>query len=133
MIHKVEQGGMSIMDKIKKYAISLVVMMVTVIVSLLIVSTLTYIFKWQADKAMIGIIITYVLGGFVGGVSFRKSEKEKWVKKILESFMIAIFFVIVATMISVLVMQNPFVFSSRSILILLLITSSVLCGMCVKG
>ena len=121
------------MDKIKKYAISLVVMMMTVIVSLLIVSTLTYIFKWQADKAMIGIIITYVLGGFVGGVSFRKSEKEKLVKQILESFMIAIFFVIVATMISVLVMQNPFVFSSRSILILLLITSSVLCGMCVKG
>jgi len=121
------------MDKIKKYAISLVVMMMTVIVSLLIVSTLTYIFKWQADKAMIGIIVTYVLVGFVGGVSFRKSEKEKWVKKILESFMIAIFFVIVATMISVLVMQNPFVFSSRSILILLLITSSVLCGMCVKG
>ena len=120
------------MYKVKKYIVTLSVMLIASVVALLVVSTLTYIFKWQADKAMIGIIITYVLVGFAGGVSFRKNEKEKMVKKILESFIVTIFFVIVTTMISMLVTQNPFVFSSRSILILLLITSSVLCGMCVK-
>lgn len=121
------------MYKVKKYIMTLIVMLIASVVSLLIVSTLAYIFKWQADKAMIGIIITYVLGGFVGGLSFRKSEKEKWVKKILESLIVTILFMIVATIISVLVTQNSFVFSGKSILILLLITSSVLCGMCVKG
>jgi hypothetical protein len=32
-------------------------MLLVAVLSLLLVSTLTFLFKWQADKAMIGIII----------------------------------------------------------------------------
>lgn len=40
----------------------------TSVVILFVVSTLTYLLKWQAPQAMIGITLTYILTGFVGGI-----------------------------------------------------------------
>lgn len=114
------------MYKVKKYVISLCIMMIVATVFLLIVSALTYMFKWQADKAVIGIIITYVLAGFAGGISLRKE------RKIIGALGLGTMFMLLLVICSRIGFQIPFEFSVRVIRIWLLITSSTFVGMCLK-
>lgn len=91
------------MYKVKKYIISLGIMMLVAIVSLLIVSTLTYIFKWQEDKATIGIVVTYILTGVAGGFSIACAEKQETWKTVLEILLVYVMFIMLLRGISFVV------------------------------
>ena len=91
------------MYKVKKYIISLGIMMLVAIVSLLIVSTLTYIFKWQEDKATIGIVVTYILTGVAGGFSIAYAEKKETWKTVLEILLVYVIFIMLLRGISFVV------------------------------
>lgn len=66
----------SIAHSIVSYVISILLMALLSLISLLALSVFTYLFKWQAPEAMIGIILTYVLAGFGGGLLSRTSGEE---------------------------------------------------------
>ena len=131
IFYKIEYIGGD-MRKIKKYILVIIIMLLTSVLALLAVSTLTYLLKWQADKAMIGIIVTYVLGGLVGGGCLRRTEKWALGKKIVNAIIISVLFMVLLGIISVMVAHNPFLISERFVLIWLLIASSVFAGMSVK-
>ena len=50
------------------YITSILLMICISIMSLILLSILTYLFKWQAPQAMLGIIVTYILTGLAGGL-----------------------------------------------------------------
>ena len=52
---------------ITKWIVPLFVMAVVSMLMLIGVSMLAYIYKWYADKALLGITLTYIIAGFVGG------------------------------------------------------------------
>ena len=124
------------MHRLKNYIVAIGVMIVTAMVSLLAVSTLTYLFKWQADKAMIGIIVTYILVGFAGGfvfkwVSRKQNADEKKVgvlQKALEAFSLSSVFMLLMIVLSTFVIQNPLEISGRLLMIWGLMTSSCFLG-----
>ena len=105
-------------------------MVLVSMVLLVVLTTLTYIFKWQADKAMVGIIVTYVMAGVAGGVYLRKTEKGTLRKKLLVSLMASALFIMILEIPSFLIVRNEFLFSGRFLLVWLLITCSVFGGMC---
>lgn len=57
-------------DTIKSFLLSLFTMGMVSVLSLLLLSALTYIYKWQASQAMAGIILTYIVAGILGGVVY---------------------------------------------------------------
>ena len=114
------------MNGVKKYVVSLFVMMIVSIVLLVIVSTLTYLLKWQADKAMIGIIVTYIFVAFSGGISIKGK------RKILSAVMLGTLYVLLLVGVAYMGFQIPFTFSKRFLLIWLLVVCSTYVGMCVK-
>lgn len=124
------------MYRIKKYSIAIGAMIGMTLVSLLIVSTLTYLFKWQADKAMIGIIVTYILVGFAGGFVFKRVSKKQnaeerkvgVLQKALEVFSLSSVFMLLMIVLSTFVIQNPFEISGRLLMIWGLMTSSCFLG-----
>jgi len=124
------------MYRIKKYSIAIGAMIGMTLVSLLIVSTLTYLFKWQADKAMIGIIVTYILVGFAGGFVFKRVSKKQnaeerkvgVLQKVLEVFSLSSVFMLLMIVLSTFVLQNPFEISGRLLMIWGLMTSSCFLG-----
>ena len=124
------------MHRLKNYIVAIGVMIVTAMVSLLAVSTLTYLFKWQADKAMIGIIVTYILVGFAGGfvfkwVSRKQNAEERKVgvlQKALEAFSLSSVFMLLMIVLSTFVIQNPLEISGRLLMIWGLMTSSCFLG-----
>ena len=124
------------MYRIKKYSIAIGAMIGMTLVSLLIVSTLTYLFKWQADKAMIGIIVTYILVGFAGGfvlkrVSRKQNSDERKMgvlQKALEAFSLSSIFMLLMIVLSTFVIQNPLEISGRLLMIWGLMTSSCFLG-----
>lgn len=125
------------MRNVKRYLITIGVMIITAAVALLVVSVLTYWLKWQADKAMIGIIGTYVLTGVSGGVYFARSEKRKngskrkleLGKSMVEAVKISTIFIITLVLCSSIGFEISFYFSSRFILIWLLIASGFFLGL----
>ena len=124
------------MGKMRGYVIAIGIMIATSMVSLVVVSVLTYWFKWQADKAMIGIIITYVLAGFAGGNYLSKRMKEECrksvFKKIAESTFLATIFILFSIVGAYVGFQILFVFSRRFLLVWLLIICSSFVAMCMK-
>ena len=124
------------MYRIKKYSIAIGAMIGMTLVSLLIVSTLTYLFKWQADKAMIGIIVTYILVGFAGGFVFKwvsrkqNADERKMgvLQKALEAFSLNSVFMLLMIVLSTFVIQNPLEISGRLLMIWGLMTSSCFLG-----
>lgn len=118
------------MYKVKRYIICVSIMVLVSMVLLVVLTTLTYIFKWQADKAMVGIIVTYVMAGVAGGVYLRKTEKGTLRKKLLVSLMASALFIMILEIPSFLIVRNEFLFSGRFLLVWLLITCSVFGGMC---
>ena len=121
---------------VKKYAIAISIMLVTSVVVLVIVSTLTYLFKWQADKAVVGIIVTYVLAGFVGGFGMKWGEKKGNEKNCshsvkinaVEILILSSMFMLLLVVVSTLRFQNIVVFSGRFLMIWGLVASSAFLG-----
>ena len=112
------------MDTVKKYVVSLCVMIAVSILLLVVVSTLTYVFKWKANKAMIGIIVTYVLAGGAGGLCMRKVMHKDSRKRVKEAVTLATTYIFFLWIISYFVAQIPFKFSFEFILIWILVVCS---------
>lgn len=91
------------MNKIMKYIIAISIMLITSVISLLVLSILTYLFKWQADIATIGIIITYVLAGLSGGFILRKIEKKSLWKTVLDTLIASVLFLVLLRVVSFVV------------------------------
>ena len=121
------------MCKVKKYCIAIGVMLVVSIVSLLVLSTLTYLFKWQADKAMIGIIVTYVLAGFAGGICLRNEIQIGDRRRLIEALIIGTAYMLLLLLLSCFIFQIPFRFSIQLIMIWLLIVLSSFVAMSLKS
>lgn len=124
------------MYHVKKYAIAIGIMLVTSVVTLLLVSTLAYVFKWQADKAMVGIIVTYILAGFAGGFGMRWREKKEdgkinsheIKKNVIETLLLSSMFMLFLLVVSIMRFQNVFMFSRRFLMIWGLMASSAFLG-----
>lgn len=53
---------------IKNTLFAVIIMGITSAATLVILSVFTYLFRWQAPQAQVGIILTYIISGFFGGV-----------------------------------------------------------------
>lgn len=122
------------MYKIKKYIFVICMMLIVALVSLLVVSVFTYMLKWHADKAMLGIVVTYILSGFAGGFFLGKYKKKENQancsirEKLIEAICVSALFFILLGLISILGLHIPFSFSGRLLLILFLLTGSACLG-----
>ena len=123
------------MYKIRKYIISLSVMLAISLVFLLVVSSFVYVFKWQADKAVIGIIVTYILVGIAGGVALGKFDKKNGISKpkgsrskVTQTAILTAMYLIVLTIASSMLTENTMEFTKQTILIMLLEFGSVYMG-----
>ena len=118
------------MKRVRNLLMVMVIMMLMSAISLLIISVLSYFYKWQADKALVGITITYILAGFIGGITQKfldKSERNMG-KKMLEAILISSIFVGVILGVSTIVLQQPLVISSRFLSIYMLLAGSACMG-----
>lgn len=114
---------------ITKWIVPLFVMTVVSMLMLIGVSMLAYIYKWYADKALLGITLTYIIAGFVGGrVLKRLSEVKDMNKKLLESILLGVLAMALLVLFSLLVTDNAFGISSRFLMIWMLITGSASLG-----
>lgn len=128
------------MCKVKSYLMAISIMLITSVISLFVLSLFTYAFKWQADRAMIGIIVAYVLAGFAGGFCLRKIQSredgiKKYVsirKKMIEALILSGTFMISLMIWSGIGLHHTFQLSSYTLLIWILIASSAFGGMYVK-
>lgn len=135
------------MKRIRVYVVAIVVMAVVSVISLLIVSVCSYNFKWYADRALIGITITYILAGLFGGFTLKRQEGKGWLwngqkigdesvgnkeksmaKKMLEAILLGSIFMLLLMAVSTLVVQNPFEISSRMLMIWMLLAGSACLG-----
>lgn len=117
------------MRNMKKYIIPILIMSVVSILMLLAVSVLAYIYKWQADKALIGITGTYILAGLAGGLGLRRVSFTKDMgKKLLEGILLGSSFMILSVVASVFITDISPEVSGRFLLIWMLITGSASLG-----
>ncbi len=118
------------MRRVGKWILAVFIMAVVSVICLLVTSVFAYIYKWQADKALVGITLTYILTGLVGGFvqRFFKGEVYSMGQKMLDGICVASIFLFFMILISVFVMQNPFVISSRFLMIGMLLTGSACLG-----
>lgn len=124
------------MRKVKGIVISIIIMVIVSGISLLIVSAFSYLYKWQADKALVGITVTYILAGYFGGLSLKRQNRKNGIsgqmsiaKKMVEAILLGTIFMLLLILLSVFVVQNSFMISSRMLMIwMLLVGSSCLGG-----
>lgn len=129
--------------RMKSIVRSVIIMSLVSLFALLVLSVLTYVFKWKAPQAMIGITFTYILSGFAGGVgiggnicrrlkkgNLKASETENISvgKKMVEAIFAASVFVGILILLSLLVVQNGFSLSGRFLMIWMLVTGSACLG-----
>ena len=122
--------------KIRVYIMSCIVMLLASLFSLVVLSALIYLFKWQSDRAMGGIVIVYILTGLAGGKAFgwiqNWQNKEKChigIKiKVIEALLLSMSFFLVLMFISIFFLANPFEMSARILMISVLLTSSCFLG-----
>lgn len=113
----------------KRIMIPLGVMSVCSVVFLLLLSILTYIFKWKADTALIGITLIYILAGFTGGCCKKRISYEISIaKKLLEGVWIGSLFMVLLFVVSILGMGNGIVFGSRLFMIWMIVIGSTALG-----
>lgn len=123
------------MRKIRGFVIAMVIMVLVSVVSLFIVSVFSYLYKWQADKALIGITVTYILAGYFGGLSLKLQNRKNGVngqrsmgKKMLEAIFLGTIFMLFLILLSVFVLQNPFLISGRMLMIWMILVGSACLG-----
>lgn len=113
----------------KQIVMPLLLMSFVSVILLLGLSALTYIFKWQADTALVGITLTYIVAGFVGGRSRKKLSEEITIgKKLLEGIFLGTLFMFLLWLLSMVIVQNQFELSSRFLMIWMLLIGSVSLG-----
>lgn len=125
------------MSRFKSTVICLGIMLLVAVLSLLLVSTFTFLFKWQADKAMIGIIVTYIVSGLAGGLYLGRIAKKSYggIRKIgsgkaaIEAVKLSTIFILILVLCSAIGFRIPFEFSSRFVLIWLMLTGSAFVGL----
>ena len=112
------------------------------VISLLILSLLTYSLKWNADKVEIGMIVTYILAGFFGGKFHKNNFKVKTketedaireksgslARKITDGCLVATLFVVILFILSMLYLGESLTIASRLSMVWLLIAGSVCVG-----
>lgn len=118
------------MKKLGNVILTVVVMMAVSCISLAVISILANINEWKSDKALLGIIVTYIIAGFAGGFlqKIRNLKQEGMGKKIMESIMAASVFMFVLALASVFVIQTPFRISQRFFMIWMLLIGSACLG-----
>lgn len=124
------------MRKIRIYMIACILMLLTAFLSLVVLSSLTYCLKWQADKAMGGIIVAYILSGFAGGMGYKwipmSGYREKRLagikEKALDALVLSGLFLLILMLVSIVGLQIPFEVSGRLFLIIVLVISSCFLG-----
>lgn len=132
------------MSGIGKIIRSIIIMGITSCISLLVVSLLTYWLHWQADTAMLGITVTYILSGFLGGCSLRwkhllkkKQNMEKvgvlteisnLTGKLQEAILVGTLFMGILLLLSVLYIGSDFSVSTRLLTVWLLLIGSASLG-----
>lgn len=121
-------GGL--MKKIRNLILSIIIMLMVSMVSIVVLSILSYLYKWQADKALVGITITYILAGLIGGMAQKILNKEqKGIgQKMLDGILTGLIFVGVLWIVSIFITQNPFLFTTRFLMILMLVIGSTCLG-----
>lgn len=117
------------MRMMRQIAVSLVTMGVVSLLMLLGLSVLSYIYKWQADKALVGITLTYIVAGFAGGKVIRRlSEELDMGKRLVEGILLGSAFMVLLILISLLATENSFGISGRFLMIWMLLVGSVCLG-----
>ena len=117
----------------KKIIIPLGVMGVSSTILILALSILTYIWKWKADTALIGITFIYMLAGFLGGVCKKRISDEGAIgKKLLEGIVVGSLFAIILFVISVFGMKNAIIFDRRFFVVWMVIIGSCALGSILK-
>lgn len=117
------------MRMMKQVFISLLVMSLLSVLLLIGLSVLTYIFKWQADTALVGITIIYIVVGFVGGVLQKRfSYVENMGRKLVEAILLGTLFMAILVLASFLMVDVSFAFSTRFLMIWMLIVGSASLG-----
>lgn len=120
------------MGRMKNYIISIIVMILSTTLFLVVISMFTYLLKWQADKVMVGIMITYVLAGFTGGFCLRRRKKIGIQRMMIDAGLLGTVFMFLLVLFSYFIFQIPFEFSSRFLLIWMLIVCGSFGGICCK-
>ena len=130
------KGVLFDMRKIRVYIIACILMLITVLLALAVLSSFIYLLKWKADMAMAGIIVIYILSGFVGGKSLAFLQKRQQTKngqlsiasKALEALLLSSIFLCILMIISIFILRIPFGISVRFLLIVLLFAGSCFVG-----
>ena len=113
----------------KKLLSVLVLMSGFSIVLLLGLSVLTYIFKWKADIALVGITFCYIAVGFFGGkVKAIWSYEISVGRKIIDGLFIGTLYMLGLLAVSTFLIGNEFVVESRFFMIWMLIMGSATLG-----
>ena len=110
--------------------IGVIVMLIVSMVSLVILSALTYFYKWQAYQAQVGITLTYIISGFLGGfLSCMIGEHSREKRNLLICGMIlGTIYLAVLLAVSVLIAANEAWDIVQIILIWLLLSASSALG-----
>ena len=113
----------------KQIVIPIAIMILTALILLLLVSLLSYIYKWQADKALVGITITYIVAGFAGGIAKKKlSDETDITKRLIEGIVLGSLFMLLLIGSSILFTENSFAVSGRFVMIWMLLVGSSCLG-----
>ena len=113
----------------KQILVSIIVMIIIALTMLLIISLLSYIYKWQADKALVGITLTYIVTGFIGGWTLRRKAPEiDGTKKLIEGICLGTTFMVLLIGSSLLFTENTFSISGRFFMIWMLLVGSACLG-----
>ena len=116
---------------------TMLVMGIVAVISLFCLSLLTYYWKWTADKAEIGIILTYILAGFFGGRFLKRCWKRKQEhteisishgQKIMDAVLLGTVFVVILVFLSMLSCRSDFTISTRLFIVWFLVMGSACLG-----
>ena len=117
------------MGKFKSFLIVMIIMFLSSMIFLLVTGVLTYVLKWQADKAMIGIIFSYIFTGFMGGrAKCYFSTNQNMAVKLLEGIVLATLFMLFLMGLSLALLGNDIFISGRVLMIWMLIVGSACLG-----
>ena len=118
------------MRKIGNLIIIIVFMFLIAAISLMLVAAFSYLYKWQADKALIGITVTYILAGFSGGLmQNRWNRGNKTIgKKMAEGIALGTVFMAIIVLMAVFALESSVAVSTRFLMLWMLVAGSTCLG-----
>ena len=128
------------MKKITNIIVGILAMVMVSAIFLMGLSVLVFVFKWQASKAIIGIMVTYILAGIGGGLTMKwylkkemrrqsccgiRDETVVTIKeKVTEVFCASTFFIIILWLLSIVLKINGSIELGRFFLVWMLVSGS---------